>query len=73
VTLADAVATARRRTVSGKFWQDRWQQREEEVDEHVAAERVTVYDFGESFVAQLDRLDAEVKPDAAALEVPPSS
>lgn len=54
------------------FWQDRWQQREKEVDEHVAARRVTVHDSSESFVAHLDQLDAEARSDDAAAEVSPS-
>lgn len=41
------------------FWQDRWQQREKEVDEHVAAGRVTVHDDGDAFLGHLDQLDAE--------------
>ncbi len=41
------------------FWQDRWQQREKEVDAHVAAGEVSVHDDGEAFLDHLDRLDAE--------------
>lgn len=37
------------------FWTERWQEREREVDEHVAAGRVTVHEDGDEF---LDRLDA---------------
>ncbi len=56
------------------FWQERWQQREKkEVDDHVAAGRVTVHDSGESLAAHLDRLDAESRSDDAAAEVSPSS
>ncbi len=43
--------------------------REAEVDEHVAAGRVTVHDDSEAFIAHLDRLDTEtddVAQDAAA-------
>lgn len=45
------------------FWQDRWQQREKEVDEHMAAGRVTVHDDGD---ALLDHLDAQAQPEDAA-------
>jgi AbrB family looped-hinge helix DNA binding protein len=38
------------------FWTQRWQEREREVDDHVAAGRVTVHDSGEDFLAHLDRL-----------------
>lgn len=55
------------------FWQERWQQREKEVDDHVAAGRVTVHDSGESFAAHLDRLDAEASSSDAPAEAPPSS
>ncbi len=41
------------------FWAQRWQEREREVDEHVAAGRVTVHDSGEVLLAHLDELDAE--------------
>lgn len=40
------------------FWSERWQQREREVDEHVAAGRVTVHEDGAEFLAHLDELDA---------------
>ena len=40
------------------FWTERWQQREREVDRHVAAGRVTVHDGDEAFLAHLDALDA---------------
>lgn len=40
------------------FWTEHWQQREREVDEHVAAGRVEVHDSGEDFLAHLDNLDA---------------
>ncbi|GGH43917.1 AbrB/MazE/SpoVT family DNA-binding domain-containing protein [Microbacterium album] len=39
------------------FWTERWQQREREVDEHVAAGEVTTFDTGEDFLAHVDRLD----------------
>jgi AbrB family looped-hinge helix DNA binding protein len=41
------------------FWTDRWQQREREVDDHVAAGRVTVHRDGDSLLEHLDRLDAD--------------
>ncbi|MGA8988072.1 AbrB/MazE/SpoVT family DNA-binding domain-containing protein [Aeromicrobium sp.] len=40
------------------FWSERWQQREREVDEHVAAGRVTVHESGDDFLTHLDKLDA---------------
>jgi AbrB family looped-hinge helix DNA binding protein len=39
------------------FWTERWQRREREVDEHVAAGRVLVHDSTEDFLAHLDVLD----------------
>lgn len=39
------------------FWTERWQQREREVDEHIAAGRVTIYENGEDFLEHLDSLD----------------
>ena len=41
------------------FWTERWQEREREVDEHVAAGRVRVYESAEDFLGYLDDLDAE--------------
>jgi AbrB family looped-hinge helix DNA binding protein len=43
------------------FWEDRWQQREKEVDEHVAAGRVTVHGDGDAFLDHLDHLDAQAQ------------
>lgn len=43
------------------FWQDRWQRREMEVDEHVAAGRVTVHDDSEALLDHLYRLDAQAQ------------
>ncbi|WP_232065703.1 AbrB/MazE/SpoVT family DNA-binding domain-containing protein [Mycobacterium heidelbergense] len=40
------------------FWTERWQQSEREVDDHVAAGRVTVHQDGDSLLEHLDRLDA---------------
>jgi AbrB family looped-hinge helix DNA binding protein len=48
------------------FWQDRWQQREKEVDEHVAAGRVTVHDDGDAFLGHLDQLDAQAQAGESA-------
>lgn len=41
------------------FWEDRWQRREMEADEHLAAERATVHDSSEDFLKHLDQLDAQ--------------
>ena len=41
------------------FWSDRWQEREREVDEHVAAGRVTHHESTEDFLDHLDGLEAE--------------
>ncbi len=40
------------------FWTERWQRREQEVDEHVAAGEVAVHDDTEAFLDHLDELDA---------------
>jgi bifunctional DNA-binding transcriptional regulator/antitoxin component of YhaV-PrlF toxin-antitoxin module len=40
------------------FWTQQWQKREREVDDHVAAGRVTVHESGEDFLAHLDDLAA---------------
>ncbi|WIM85890.1 AbrB/MazE/SpoVT family DNA-binding domain-containing protein [Candidatus Mycobacterium wuenschmannii] len=45
------------------FWEDRWQQREIEVDEHAAAGRVTAHDDGDAFRDHLDLLDAQAQAD----------
>ncbi|MGJ9414368.1 hypothetical protein ACHAAC_16835 [Aeromicrobium sp. CF4.19] len=39
-------------------WTRRWQEREREVDEHVATDRVIVHE-GEDFIADLDALTSE--------------
>lgn len=39
------------------FWADRWQRREREVDEYVAAGRVTVFDDGDAFLEHLDAIE----------------
>ncbi|MFY2858708.1 AbrB/MazE/SpoVT family DNA-binding domain-containing protein [Mycobacterium sp. THU-M104] len=41
------------------FWTERWQQREREVDGHIAAGRVTVHQDGDALLEHLDRLDAD--------------
>jgi bifunctional DNA-binding transcriptional regulator/antitoxin component of YhaV-PrlF toxin-antitoxin module len=38
------------------FWTERWQQREREVDEHVAAGRVQVHESSQDFLEHLDSL-----------------
>lgn len=40
------------------FWTERWQRREREVDQHVAAGEVTVHGTGEDFLTHLDGLDS---------------
>lgn len=39
------------------FWTEHWQQREREVDEHVAHGRVAVHESAEAFLNHLDSLD----------------
>lgn len=41
------------------FWTERWQEREREVDEHVAAGRVTRHESTEDFLDHLGELEAE--------------
>jgi bifunctional DNA-binding transcriptional regulator/antitoxin component of YhaV-PrlF toxin-antitoxin module len=43
------------------FWTEQWQQREREVDEHVAAGQLTVHESTEDFLAHLDALDQHGK------------
>jgi bifunctional DNA-binding transcriptional regulator/antitoxin component of YhaV-PrlF toxin-antitoxin module len=38
------------------FWGDRWQQRERDVDEHVAAGEVTVHPDGDALLTHVDGL-----------------
>lgn len=40
------------------FWTERWQEREHEVDAHVAAGQVTVHEDGDALLDHLDQLDA---------------
>jgi hypothetical protein len=41
------------------FWTQRWQAMEREVDEHVAAGRVTRHDTADDFLEALDKLESE--------------
>lgn len=41
------------------FWAERWQEREREVDEHVASGRVEVHESADAFLGHLDELDTE--------------
>lgn len=41
------------------FWTDRWQKGEREVDDHVAAGRVTVHQDGDALLEHLDGLDVD--------------
>ena len=41
------------------FWTERWQEREREVDAHVAAGQVTVHEDGDALLNHLDQLDAD--------------
>ena len=38
------------------FWTERWQAMEREADAEIAAVRITQYDSGEDFLAELDKL-----------------
>lgn len=40
------------------FWNEQWQKREREVDEHVAAGRVSIHDSTEDFLGHLDDVAA---------------
>ncbi|MFF2052952.1 AbrB/MazE/SpoVT family DNA-binding domain-containing protein [Leifsonia sp. NPDC058194] len=44
------------------FWTDRWQQREREVDEHVAAGAISTDASTDDFLASLDQLAREEHP-----------
>jgi AbrB family looped-hinge helix DNA binding protein len=39
------------------FWTEHWQQRERQVDEHLAGGRVTVHQSTDDFLSHLDSLD----------------
>lgn len=41
------------------FWTERWQQREREVDEHIASGQVSVHDSVDTFEDHLDSLTAD--------------
>jgi AbrB family looped-hinge helix DNA binding protein len=41
------------------FWTDHWQEREREVNAHVAADEVTVHKDGDALLDHLDQLDDE--------------
>lgn len=58
------------------FWQDRWQQREKEVEAHVAAGRVSVHEDADAFLGHLDHLEAladEAAADEGAADTEPQS
>jgi hypothetical protein len=38
------------------FWTERWQERERQVDEHVAAQVVTVHESGDALLSHLEAL-----------------
>jgi AbrB family looped-hinge helix DNA binding protein len=41
------------------FWNEHWQRREREVDEHVAASRIAVHESADDFLSHLDSLDRD--------------
>lgn len=41
------------------FWAERWQEREREVDAHVAAREVRIHADGDAFLGHLDDLDRD--------------
>ena len=41
------------------FWTERWQEREHEVDAHIAAGEVTAHEDGQALLDHLARLDEE--------------
>lgn len=41
------------------FWSERWQQREREVDAHVAAGELAVHSDADEFLAHLDRVGSD--------------
>ncbi len=41
------------------FWTERWQDREREVDTHVATSQITVHEDGDALLNYLDQLDAD--------------
>ncbi len=40
------------------FWSQRWQEREHDVDEHVAAAQIVVHDDGDALLGHLSALEA---------------
>jgi AbrB family looped-hinge helix DNA binding protein len=46
------------------FWTERWQQREHEVDAHVAAGEVAVHDDGDALLDHLDQLNGRADTDS---------
>jgi AbrB family looped-hinge helix DNA binding protein len=46
------------------FWTERWQQREHEVDTHVAAGEVAVHDDGDALLDHLDQLNGRADTDS---------
>ena len=46
------------------FWTERWQQREHEVDAHVAAGEVAVHDDGDALLDHLDELNGRADTDS---------
>ena len=45
------------------FWTQRWQQREREVDDHIAHGRIMVHESSEAFLSYLDDLVSESRED----------
>lgn len=43
------------------FWEERWQEREREVEEHLAAGEVTTWEDTDAFLAFLDEVAEETK------------
>jgi len=48
-----------------RFGQSPWVAREMDVDEHIAAGRVTVHDDSQAFLAHLDQLDVDAEAEEA--------
>jgi bifunctional DNA-binding transcriptional regulator/antitoxin component of YhaV-PrlF toxin-antitoxin module len=48
------------------FWTREWQEREREVDDHVAAGRVAAFDGPDAFTRHLESMEAAGGPDPAA-------
>ncbi len=54
------------------FWSERWQAMEREVDQHVAAGRVSVHDDPEAFFEDLDAEAGVITPEPPATPVEPT-